>query len=195
MAVRGAARRGRRSPGRSVPIAIALVLGVLAGCSTAATPSPSPSVAQLPSGSDSPNPEATSWPGGVVDAVVALGAADPQFDQVGKDLSTAVDTNNMQTLLGVVENVQKFLTANQAYIPHLQGYDETKDLGDKLAAAYAEMLAGMTKVHDSLVAGDGAGVTAGFDTFASGSTAYGAVRATLGDFFNQAIFMKRHYNL
>ena len=29
--------------------------------------------------------------------------------------------------------------------------------GDKLAAAYAQMLGGITKIHDSLVAGDGAG--------------------------------------
>jgi hypothetical protein len=193
--LRGAARPGRRSPGRSIALGIALLLGIVAGCSATTTPSPSPAAASFPSDSFSPDPGATSWPGGVVDAVVALGAADPQFDQVGKDLSTAIDTNNMQTLLAVVENVQKFLTANLAHIPKLQGYDATKDLGDKLAAAYTEMLAGMTKVHDSLVNGDGAGVTAGFDTFASGSTAYGLVRASLGDTFNQAIFMKRHFNL
>jgi hypothetical protein len=190
---RRVAHRGRRSPGRSIAFGIALLLGVLAGCSTVATPSPSPTAA--PSGSFLPNPQATAWPGSVVDAIVALGAADQQFDKVGTDLSAAVDSNNMQTLLGVTENVEKFLTANEAYIPHLQGYGETKDLGDKLAAAYGQMTAGITKVHDSLIAGDGAGVTAGFDDFAAGSTAYGLVRPTLGDFFNQAIFMKRHYNL
>jgi hypothetical protein len=196
MTARRAAQRGRRSTGRSVGFGIALLVGVLAGCSTAATPVPSPTEASVaPSGSAQVNPEATAWPGGVVDAIVALGAADPQFDQVGKDLSAAVNTNDMQTLLGVTTNVEKFLTANQQYIPHLQGYAETKDLGDKLAAAYAQMLGGITKIHDSLVAGDGAGVTSGFDAFAAGSALYGDSRATLGDFFNQAIFMKRHYNL
>ncbi len=195
MTRRRAARWGRRSASRSLTLGIAVVLGILAGCSTAATQSPSPAASIGAGSSESVDPQATSWPGGVVDAIVALGAADPQFDQVGKDLSTAVNANDMQTLLGVTTEVQKFLTANQQYIPRVQGYDATKSLGDSLATAYAQMLAGITKIHDSLVAGDGPGVTAGFDTFVSGSAAYGLARPTLGDYFNQAIFMKRHYNL
>ena len=195
MTPRRAARWGPRSTGRSITLGIAVALGILAGCTTAATQSPSPAVSIAPGSSESTNPQATSWPGGVVDAIVALGAADQQFDQVGKDLSAAVNSNDMQTLLGVTENVQKFLKANQDYIPKLQGYDISKSLGDSLSTAYAQMLAGITKIHDSLVAGDGPGVTAGCDTFVAGSAAYGQARATLGDFFNQAIFMKRHYNL
>jgi hypothetical protein len=191
--LRRVAQPGRRSPGRSVAIAIALLLGVMAGCSTV-TPSPTASPEQIPSGSGG-NPEATSWPGGVVNAVVQLGAADPQLDQVGKDLTTALNTNDMQTLLDVVNDVQKFLTANQALIFHLEEYPATKTLGDQLAAAYAKMLSGITKIHDSLVAGDGDGVTAGFTEFAAGSTLYAAARPALGDAFNQAIFMKRHFNL
>jgi hypothetical protein len=193
--LRRGARRGRRSPGRSITIAIALLLGVIAGCSTAGTASPTPTAEPIPSGSGGPNPEATAWPGGVVNAVVQLGAADPQFDQVGKDLTTALNANDMQTLLGVVDDVQKFISANQAVIFHLQGYPETKALGDQLAAAYAQMLSGLTKIHDSLIAGDGDGVTAGFNEFVAGSTLYSAARPALGDAFNQAIFMKRHYNL
>lgn len=198
MSSRRAARGGRRSPGRSVTLGIALLLGIIAGCTSGATPSATPVPSFIPIGpSDIPNPHpgATSWPGDVVDAVVALGSADTQFDQVTTDLSTAVNANDMQQLLGVSENVVKFVTGNQTYIPHLQGYSATKDLGDKLAVAYAQMLAGITQVHNSLVAGDGAGVTAGFDTYASGTTAYGLVRANLGDAFNQAIFMKRTFNL
>jgi len=198
MSPRRAAGGRRRSSGRSVTLGIALLVGIIAGCTTGASPSATPVASFIPIGpSDVPNPHpaATSWPGDVVNAVVALGSADTQFDQVTTDLSTAVNANDMQQLLGVSENVVKFLTANETYIPHLQSYGATKDLGDKLAAAYAEMLAGITKVHNSLVAVDGAGVTAGFETYASGTTAYGLVRANLGDTFNQAIFMKRTFNL
>ena len=55
------------------------------------------------------------------------------------------------------------------------------------------MIDGLQKVHDSLVSGDSAGVTTGFQQFVAGNVAYGALRADLSDKSQQAVFMQRIY--
>ncbi len=140
-------------------------------------------------------PLPTHWPSLTVDATIALGFADAQFQQVGVDLTAAVDANDLTKLLSVATNAQTFLVGNQTNIPRLQGYPETKSVGDRLAAAYAQLVAGITKIHDSLVSGDGAGVTAGFQTFAAGNTAYAAIRPDLLALAAQALDMKRKFLL
>jgi hypothetical protein len=140
-------------------------------------------------------PLPTHWPGNVIEATIALGVADTSFAQVGKDLTAAVDAGDLAKLLTVSDDVRTFLATNQKQIAVLQTYPETKFVGDRLAPAYAQMAAGIKQIHDSLVAGDGNGVTAGFATFSAGNTAYAAVRADLGSLVTQAVEMKRHFNL
>jgi hypothetical protein len=182
-------RRGRQTPwsGRALSGAIlACVLGLAAAC-TSTPPSQTQSTG-LPNGTD--GPKATTWPAQQIDSIIGLAAADSNFDKIGRDLTAALDSGNMVNLLNVSKEVQTFLVGNERNIPRLQAYDGTKALGDKLAPAYAQMIAGVTKIHDSLVAGDGAGVTAGFKTFAEGNSAYGALRAELARFAEQAVQMK-----
>jgi len=131
----------------------------------------------------------------VIESTIGLGVADVSFAQIGKDLVAAVDAGDLAKLLTITNDVQPFLAANQKNIGPLQRYSETKSVGDRLAAAYAQMSAGMKQIHDSLAAGDGSGVTAGFATFSAGNTAYSAVRAELGNLVDQALEMKRHFNL
>jgi hypothetical protein len=190
-------RRRRSHPpllliaGPVVALAVALV-----GC-TSTTPSgpgdTGAGVTQGPEGTG-PTPKPTSWPSQVVIATVALGAADGQFESMGNDLQTAVSDNSPQEMLVASQSGLDFLKGNQQNIPKLQAYSETKALGDGLAKAYADMIAGLQKIHDSLTTGDSAGVQAGFQQFAAGSTEYGAVRQELADKSEQAIFMQRILN-
>jgi hypothetical protein len=176
---------------RAFRLSLIVLLGGVVACSNGASSSPSGSA---PQGSG-PGPEATPWPSGVVESVIALGVADPSFEQIGKDLNLAVNSGDLAKLLAVTDEATTFLSVNQKNIPRLQGYAETKSVGDRLAPAYEQMLAGIKQIHDALVAGDGKGVTAGFETFVAGNALYTPVRQDLADLANQAIFMKRHYNL
>jgi hypothetical protein len=180
---------GRRSPGVALPGALAIFAALLVACS-GINSSFAPSASFRPLGSgETPTP--TSWPASVVEATIALGLADGQFSQIGNDLSAAVDSGDLQRVLKASLDVQTFLTENGKNIPKLQAYADTQPLGDALKAAYDKMLEGITKVHDSLVTGDSAGVTAGFEEFAAGNDLYAPLRAELGDKATQAIFMKR----
>jgi hypothetical protein len=55
------------------------------------------------------------------------------------------------------------------------------------------MIDGLQKTHDSLVSGDAAGMTSGFQDFVAGNTLYATVRADLSDKAQQAIFMQKIY--
>jgi hypothetical protein len=191
----GAARPGRRQS-LGLPASVGAILIVVAACTgLSSTPAPA-STTFLPLGTASGSgPLPTPWPGHVVEALVQLAVVDPQFQEVGTDLNDAINAGDLKALLVVTKNVHTFLTANQKYIPALQGYPLTKTLGDGLATAYAQMIQGITQIEDSLTAGNGSGVTAGFATFTAGYTAYGAFRTDLGTLGSQALEMKRHYNL
>jgi hypothetical protein len=189
----GSLGQRRRSP--ALRAYIGTLLLIVAACSgTSTTPAPATSV--LPFGTPSGSgPLPTPWPGDVVVALVQLAVVDPQFQQVGTDLNDAVTAGDLKALLIVTKNVHTFLTANQKYIPALQDYPLTKTLGDELATSYAQMIQGITQIEDSLTAGNGSGVTAGFATFTAGYSAYGAFRTDLGTLGTQALEMKRHFNL
>jgi hypothetical protein len=174
---------------------VALVVGVV-GCTSTGTPGPGDTgspASEAPQGTG-PTPKPTSWPSQVVIGMVALGAADNEFEKMGNDLQTAVDDNSPQEMLLASQSGLDFLKGNQPNIPKIQGYSETQALGDSLAKAYADMIAGLQKIHDSLTAGDASGVQSGFQAFAAGSTEYGAVRQDLADRSEQAIFMQRILN-
>jgi len=191
-----AASLGRRRRSAALRASIGTLLLVVVACSgTSTTPGPASTVL-LPFGTTSGSgPLPTPWPGHVVEALVQLAIVDPQFQQVGTDLNDAIAAGDLKALLIVTKNVHAFLTANQKYIPALQGYPMTKTLGDGLAPSYAQMIQGITQIEDSLTTGNGSGVTAGFATFTAGYTAYGAFRTDLGTLGTQALEMKRHYNL
>jgi hypothetical protein len=53
------------------------------------------------------------------------------------------------------------------------------------------MLAGATAIRDSITAGDGAGVTAGFQQLARGTAAYERARAEIGPLIQPALLMQR----
>ncbi len=183
-------RTGRpRGRGVAAGLAVVVVLLVAACGSTAPTSSNPATPGPTVDGSGGPKP--TIWPTTVVEASIALGAADGDFSKLADDVVKAVDSEDPATMLGVMNDALTFLNGNQKNIPHLQAYPETKPVGDKLAVAYAQMIEGATKARDGLIAADGAAVQAGFQEFFAGNAAYVAVAPALGDLAGQAIFMKR----
>ena len=165
---------------------------LLAACGATATPSSSPTGATAsPGESGSPGPKPTFWPTGTVEATIALGAADGDFTKMANDVVGAVNSNDAVKVLQVMSDALTFLKGNQENIPHLQKYPATKAVGDQLATAYGQMIAGAQAVIDGMNAGDTAAVQAGFVTFFAGNEAYVAVSPALGDLADQAIFMKR----
>lgn len=192
-----AARRTRRPvPPLLVAATVAVVAVLAVACSPAgsATPGAPTTGPASPSGSGSPaspGPKPTAWPTTVVEAAVALGAADGDFTTMADDVVAAVESQDPARILKVVDGVITFLTENQKNIPRLQAYEATRPVGDRLAPAYATMLDGATKVREGLLSGDAASVEAGFVTFFEGNTAYVQISRDLGDIAEQALFMKR----
>lgn len=187
-----AAARGRRRRSlRPLLLSIAILASLLAACSSVTTTPTSGPPAQSLAPGETPRP--TAWPGSVVSATIALGAADSSFAKLASDLQTTVDTSDMQGMLQVTVDGLTFLKGAQKNIPKLQAYAETKSLGDALANAYQQMIDGLQQIHDSLTSGNAAGVTAGFQQFAAGNETYGAVRAELSDKAQQALFMQKNY--
>jgi len=126
-----------------------------------------------------------------IEATVALGAADNDFTKMAADVVSAVDSENPQKILTVMTGALKFLTENEKNIPRLQEYGATKAVGDRLAPAYARMIAGAQAVVDGLQTGDADGVQSGFTEFFEGNKTYVGISADLGDIAEQAILMKR----
>jgi hypothetical protein len=189
--ITAAAKGRRRRSLRPLVLSIAVLASLLVGCSdVTTTPTSTPNGPTLAPGE---TPKPTAWPGSVVSAMIALGAADPSFAKLGSDLQTTVDTGDMQGLLQVTTDGLTFLKGAQKNIPKLQAYAETKALGDALANGYQQMIDGLQQIHDSLTSGNAAGVTAGFQQFAAGNETYGAVRAELSDKAQQALFMQKNY--
>ena len=194
----GRARGRDRRPmgGRLTAVAMSLATVTLAmllaacsaGPSSTASDGPTPTASAV---SSAPRPNATSWPVQVVASSIALAAADSGFAVMAGDLSAALDSGEPARILDVTGRVLSFLQENQKNIPGLQAYGATKAVGDRLAAAYQQMIDGVVQIRDGLKSGDGAAVTAGFTAFFAGNTAYGDVRSALGDVASQAVFMKK----
>jgi hypothetical protein len=179
-------------PSRSVrgALALAVALAAVVACSPANGPaSPSATPANP---SHTPNDaKPTSWPTTVVSAATALGGANGEFQKMSDDLSAAVSSQDPARILTAVKDAITFLKGNETNIPHLQGYDFTKSVGDRLAAAYSSMIDGLTTVRDGLTSGNASAVEGGFATFVSGSQAYADVTPDLAALAEQAVLMKR----
>ena len=174
-------------------ISAVVFAAIVAGCGASpTTPSSSPDLASAsPEGSSGPVPKPTFWPSTTVEAAIALGAADGEFIKMANDVVGAVDSNDPVRVLQVMSDALTFIEGNQKNIPRLQKYAATKDVGDRLAAAYAQMVEGARAVIDGMNAGNTEAVQAGFVTFFAGNEAYVRISPALGDLADQAIFMKR----
>ena len=182
---------------RSAAAAWALLLVVsIVGCGVSASPSPSSSPATTGTAAPSDateGPSATFWPTQVIEGSISLAAADGSFSQMNKDVTTAVNAGDPHTILTVMGDALKFLKANRVAVTYLQGYGPTKATGDKLGAAYDQMIKGAQTIVDAINSGNGPAVQQGFNDFFAGDAAYAESTGALGDLASQATLMKRNY--
>ncbi|MBI2777873.1 MAG: hypothetical protein HYX57_11515 [Chloroflexi bacterium] len=174
----------------TVIVAMATLAGACSPATSSSSPPPSAS-AGASAGDGTAVPKPTAWPTTVVEAAIALGAADGDFTTMANDVIAAVNSEDPARILQVMNDAIKFLTENQKNIPKMQAYPETKSVGDRLEPAYAQMLKGATDVRDGLTAGNTSAVETGLTTFFAGNDAYVKVSSDLGDLAEQALFMKR----
>ena len=185
-------RGGRRLMSLLGPWGLAIALIGCVGSGASPTPSPAVVPSTTPPGSPAAGPLPTNWPSNVIEAAIELAAADAGFAPMNKDVADAVTGADPRTMLTVMTDSLTFLQANQRSIPALQAYALTKDLGDKLAAAYGQMIRGAQAIVGGLRSGDGESVQQGFNDFFAGGAAYAPLTGPLGDLASHAALMKKH---
>ncbi|MEO8469942.1 MAG: hypothetical protein ABI573_09780 [Chloroflexota bacterium] len=169
---------------------------VVSACGAPATASPSTSPEPLQtSGSGTPGPNPTRWPGTVVLAIIKMGEIDGEIAKAGKDLAAAADTQDVAAMRGAADGLIPVIKDVQPSVDPLLRWDRTKVLAGYLQTAYPLMLDGATQLRDALTAGDAAGVEAGSQKLAAGLNAYAPARALLVDLVPEALLQKRNFNL
>ena len=170
-----------------------IVLVALAACAGSSTTS-SPSASASPDASG-PVPKPTAWPATTIEGTIALGAADAEIWKAGVDLRKAAENEDVELMWGAADGLVKLLEGIQPNVPRLQSYPATKDLGDELEVAYGMLHDAAAQIRDSITGGDSNGVVAGFTALTAAMDVYADSRPPLSDAAQQAIFMKRIFNL
>ena len=197
MRLRASAPASRRTPVAGLALLVALLLAACAG--TTASQSPGASAPPASAGSGAPSssdatgsgPKPTTWPGDIVEAVVNLGTADSQIQAAGNDLQAAAASQDVQKMWGAADGLVKLLELLPGQVDRLRGFPVTAAAVASWDAALPDMIAGAKGIRDSITAGDGPGVTAGFEQLAKGTTAYEATRKLMAPLVENAILMKR----
>jgi len=197
----GLATRRRQAPSSGILVLITVLLAAfVAACGGPVSTSPSasavaPSVASSPDAGASSDagagPQPTSWPGGVVEAIVILGKADLQIKQAGGDLGAAAASEDLKALYGAADGLAVYIGNLEAQVDRIRDYPVTAAAVAAYDAAFPDMAAGARKMADSIKAGDSAGLTAGSAQLAKGTAAYEAARKEIGQLFETALLMQR----
>lgn len=189
------ARRSPAGPFRASPaggilalVALAVALAVAACGATTVSPSASPSPSDRQGGLA---PSATPWPGGVVEAVINLGKADAQIQAAGADLGAAAAYQDLEAMWGAADGLATLIGRLEGEVPRIAVYPETAPAAAAYDAALPDMLAGATKIRDSITAKDAAGITAGSQQLARGLDKYRDARRLIGPLVDQALLMQR----
>ncbi|MEO5966439.1 MAG: hypothetical protein ABIR11_13320 [Candidatus Limnocylindrales bacterium] len=187
------------APRREAPLAGTLLfVALLVAACGAATASPSPgapstAVPSNPaaSGGVAAQPSPTAWPGGVVEAVVILGKADLEIQNAGADLGAAAAYEDVQGMWGAADGLATLLDRLIPQVDRIRDYPVTAAAAVAYDKAFPDMDAGAKQIRDSITAGDGPGVTAGFQRLAKGTAAYQDARREIGPLVEPALLMQR----
>lgn len=192
-ALRTVATRRRAASSAAVLLAVSLAVAACGSTTAPASPSVAPSVpAPTPDASaaiDGPRP--TPWPGTVVEAVLILGKADLEIKAAGGDLGAAATTEDVEAIWGAADGLATLIAKLQKQVDRIRDYPVTAPAAAAYDAAFPDMLAGSEQIRDAISAGDGAGMTAGFQRLATGTAAYEQARAEIGPLVEPALLMQR----
>lgn len=197
------------APERGAPLAaIALLVALLVAACGAATATSSPVPSAVPPASASAaasggpsssaaasdeaiGPSPTAWPGGIVEAVIILGKADADIQAAGADLGAAAAYEDLEAMWGAADGLATLIEKLQGQVDRIRDYPVTAAAAKAYDASFPDMLAGAKQIRDSIKAGDGAGLTAGFQRLAAGTQAYEAARKEIGPLVEPALLMQR----
>ena len=187
------------APRREVPlagIALLLLAIVVAACgATAGSPSPA-APASAPGAASSGDatseePQPTTWPGGIVEAVVILGKADLDIKAAGADLGAAAAYEDLEAMYGAADGLATLIDKLIPQVDRIRDFPETAAAVSAYDKAFPDMSAGAHKVADSIKAGDSAGLTAGIQQLAQGTAEYENARKEIIPLMETALLMQR----
>lgn len=138
-----------------------------------------------------PNPSATPWPSNIIEALVNLGVYDGRVTKANEDIGTEAGNQDLTGMYHTAADLVVLVGNLQFESDRLKGDPVTMPAWTAYQTALPDMLAGATKLRDSIAKSDAAGVTAGSDQLAKGFEAYGQVRAVLGPMVDEALLMQR----
>jgi len=170
--------------------------GATSGSPSVASPTTGPSAAADASGGPSgahatPAPSATPWPGGVVEAIVVLGAADKDIQTAGGDLGTAVNNQDLEAMWGAADGLATTLEQLPAQVDRIRGYPAMAALAAAYDAALPDMIGGAKDLRDAITNENAAAITAGSERLSKGLKAYADVRPILAPLVEQGFLMQR----
>ena len=117
-------------------------------------------------------PSATPWPGGVIEALLVLGAADQDIQTAGGDLGTAVNKQDLEAMWGAADGLATCSTQLPARSTGSAATRRRPTLAAAYDAALPEMTGGAKELRDAITDEDAAGITAGSQRFPNGLEAY-----------------------
>ena len=170
-----------------------LVVTLVAACGGSTKPASvaSPSASGGDGTAATPGPKASSWPGSVIEAVLALGAADTELWKAGADIARAADSEDVKAMWGAADGTVKLIEGLMLNVETLERYPHTQPLAETYRAAFPVMLEGATQLRDAITAGEAKGVVAGSQRLAEGITLYADVRSLLEGYVKEAMTMKK----
>lgn len=184
--------QGERHHPSPLGLLVLLVLVVAAACGATGTATSAPGASASGSAAvDEPQPSATRWPGTVVEAVMILAKADKDIQAAGADLGAAAAYQDLEAMWGAADGLATLVGKLETQVPRIKDYTTTKDLAAAYDKAFPDMLAGATKLRDSIKSGDAKGIEAGSQQLAAGIAAYQQVRSLLGPIADQALLMQK----
>lgn len=190
-------RRSAASGGGPLVALVLLIALLVAACGAATSsgaPSSSPPAASEPSSpgaSEATGPSPTSWPGGVVEAVVLLGLADAEIQEAGGDLGAAAANEDLEAMWGAADGLAPLLEKVQRQVDRIRDYPETAAAAAAYDAALPDMLAGATGIRGAIDAKDATALAAAVKQLGTGTAAYAEARRQIGPLVEQAILMQR----
>jgi len=166
-----------------------LVVTLVAACAGSTSPSPSGPDGTAPEAT--PGPKATPWPSSVIEAVLALAAADAELWKAGADIARAADAKDVKAMWGAADGTVKLIDGLMLNVAALEAYPHTQPFGAAYRASFPVMLEGATQLRDSITAGDAKGVVTGSQRLAQGISLYANVRSMLDSYVKEAMTMKK----
>ena len=160
------------------------------GCGPSAPPSESNATPSSGVGLVSPDPSGR-WPGTVVSAVMALGAADRELQKAGADLQAAADKQDLAAMRGAADGLATLIDKLTPQIERLEAYPVTAQAGRLYRTAFPQLGAGAKQLRDAIGQGDAAGILAGSQQIARGLADYANARREIGPLVDQAILQQR----